>query len=88
MLFRSLDTGRTHQIRVHFAYIGHPLPGDFLYAPELPGTGRHALHAYSLRLHQPVTGKVLTFCTSLPSELSALLYGDKEERGKIEEWDT
>ncbi len=83
-----LDTGRTHQIRVHFAYIGHPLLGDFLYAPELPGTGRHALHAYSLRLHQPVTGKVLTFCTSLPSELSALLYGDKEERGKIEEWDT
>lgn len=68
-----LDTGRTHQIRVHFASIGHPLPGDFLYAPGLPGCGRHALHAYALTLRQPVTGEWLHFETPLPDELAALL---------------
>lgn len=68
-----LETGRTHQIRVHFASIGHPLPGDFLYAPDYPGTGRHALHAYELTLRQPVTGEVLRFQTPLPDDLVALL---------------
>lgn len=68
-----LETGRTHQIRVHFASIGHPLPGDFLYAPDCPGTGRHALHACELTLRQPVTGEALRFGTPLPDDLAALL---------------
>ncbi len=68
-----LETGRTHQIRVHFAHIGHPLPGDFLYAPGLPGTGRHALHAWSLSFRQPVTGEPLRFRAPLPDDLAALL---------------
>ncbi len=71
-----LDTGRTHQIRVHFSHIGHPLPGDFLYAPNLPGTGRHALHAFSLSLRQPITGEPLSFRSPLPAELAALLLPD------------
>lgn len=64
-----LDTGRTHQIRVHFAHIGHPLPGDFLYCPDTSRIGRHALHAHTLTLRQPVTGEPLTFTAPLPADM-------------------
>lgn len=64
-----LETGRTHQIRVHFAYIGHPLPGDFLYGPDFARIGRHALHAHTLTLRQPVTGAPLAFTAPLPDDM-------------------
>ena len=69
-----LDTGRTHQIRVHMAWLGCPLTGDFLYGEEMPLLpGRFALHSASLRLEQPVTGAEIALTSSLPPELSQLL---------------
>ena len=56
-----LETGRTHQIRVHLAVIGCPVCGDFLYGTELPEEfpGRFALHSAYLRLRHPLTGKLI-----------------------------
>lgn len=73
LLALTLETGRTHQIRVHLASLGHPLTGDFLYGEELAGLGRPALHSWRLSLTQPVTGQALSFCQPLPPELAALL---------------
>ena len=70
----ELDTGRTHQIRVHMAHIGHPLTGDFLYGTEEPSLiGRPALHSARLELRHPVTGRELTFEAPLPQDLKRLL---------------
>lgn len=66
-----LDTGRTHQIRVHFSHLGHPLPGDFLYHPDFSRIQRHALHAGALWLRQPVTGQPLHFTAPLPPDMQA-----------------
>lgn len=63
----TLETGRTHQIRVHMAYIGHPVAGDPLYGPRktLPGNGQF-LHAQTLGLTHPRTGEVMTFTAEPP----------------------
>ena len=69
-----LQTGRTHQIRVHMSYLGCPVLGDFLYGAEddrLPG--RFALHSAFLRLIHPLTGRELAFEQPLPPELRRLL---------------
>ncbi len=69
-----LFTGRTHQIRVHLASIGHPVVGDFLYGKEderLPG--RFALHAHRLQIKHPMTGKTLDLSAPLPKELEELI---------------
>ena len=69
-----LETGRTHQIRVHLASLGHPVAGDFLYGAELPELpGRFALHSTYLRLTHPVTGEGIEAKSPLPEELRALL---------------
>ena len=82
-----LETGRTHQIRVHMAHIKHPLLGDPLYAgrPRLPkgatdllittlrGFGRQALHARKLELEHPVTGDTMSWEVPLPDDMKALL---------------
>ena len=82
-----LETGRTHQIRVHLAHAGHPLLGDASYgagfktkAAHLPpvarealaALGRQALHAYLLLIEHPSTGKLLEFRSELPADLSRL----------------
>lgn len=69
-----LETGRTHQIRVHMKYIGHPLAGDPLYGPRktLPGNGQY-LHARLLGFKHPRTGKQLTFTAPLPSCFQKML---------------
>lgn len=61
----KLRTGRTHQIRVHMSYIGHPLAGDFLYGDENDGFDRHMLHLGELSLQHPVTGERMTFRSKL-----------------------
>jgi 23S rRNA pseudouridine1911/1915/1917 synthase len=84
----SLETGRTHQIRVHLAHLGHPLLGDSVYgagfrtksarlSPEaraaLEGLGRQALHARKLGFIHPITGSELSFESSPPEDLSRLI---------------
>lgn len=70
----TLETGRTHQIRVHMAHLGHPVAGDFLYGTELACLpGRFALHSARIRLTHPMTGEVLEITSPLPEELQILL---------------
>jgi len=67
-------TGRTHQLRVHCAAIGHPLAGDWLYGTEDPALiARPALHSYALRLRHPVTGARLELTAPLPEDMRLLL---------------
>jgi 23S rRNA pseudouridine1911/1915/1917 synthase len=72
----QLETGRTHQIRVHSAKIGHPIVGDPLYSSahsigvNLPG---QALHAWKLQLQHPVSGKLLQVTAPLPRSFTTLL---------------
>ncbi len=63
-----LDTGRTHQIRVHMRHIGHPLPGDFLYCPDYRHFKRQPLHSHRLSFSHPVTGEEMTFTSPLPED--------------------
>ena len=71
-----LDTGRTHQIRVHMAYLAHPLAGDFLYGTEDPDLiPRPALHSARLELTQPFSGRRLLFESPLPADMARLLEG-------------
>lgn len=68
----KLDTGRTHQIRVHMSYIGHPLLGDNLYGKDIQdnkGLTRAALHACHLEFEQPITGEKLSFEAQLPEDM-------------------
>jgi 23S rRNA pseudouridine1911/1915/1917 synthase len=87
LLACQLETGRTHQIRVHLSHIGHPLLGDGVYGPHfktkashlgpqsqaaLTALGRQALHAYLLTLEHPRTGAILEWISNLPDDLARL----------------
>ena len=87
LLACTLETGRTHQIRVHLAHIGHPIMGDETYATgfktkaallgpkpraAIEALGRQALHAYRLAFEHPVTGETLEFQSELPAAIARL----------------
>ena len=72
VLVRPL-TGRTHQIRVHFAYAGHPLVGDDLYGTPTPLIDRHALHAYQLSFPHPLTEEWMTLSAPLCADMRCLI---------------
>lgn len=69
----KLETGRTHQIRVHMKHIGHPLPGDFLYNPDYTIIKRQALHSHRLSFEHPITGKHLEFVAELPEDMKKII---------------
>ena len=71
----ELETGRTHQIRVHMAHIGHPLLGDLVYGHKRPekGLSGQCLHARALRFIHPRTGKLVTFTCPLPDYFQDVL---------------
>lgn len=74
-----LETGRTHQIRVHMSHIGHPLAGDFLYGTEDENLIRRAaLHACYIRLKHPITGEMLEFQQDMPEDMRALISKEDE----------
>ncbi|MBD8031525.1 MULTISPECIES: RluA family pseudouridine synthase [Solibacillus] len=69
----KLHTGRTHQIRVHMAHIGHPLVGDELYGGSRKLINRQALHCRSIQFEHPLTKENMHFCSKLPTEISSLI---------------
>jgi len=67
----DLDTGRTHQIRVHLAALGHPIAGDVAYGGRRAGEpGRPMLHAWRLRLRHPRTGEEMSFEAPPPPDFT------------------
>ena len=68
-----LETGRTHQIRIHMKYLGYPLIGDYLYNPDMALIQRQALHAWKLSFRHPITGDDMQFTAPLPEDMSAIL---------------
>ncbi len=67
-----LETGRTHQIRVHFKYIGHPLIGDHLYNPDMEFMQRQALHSHKISFEHPITKKAMEFVAPLPNDMQSI----------------
>ena len=76
----KLETGRTHQIRVHMKYIGHPMIGDFLYYPNSQHLiGRQALHSHKLSFVHPITKEELSFVSELPDDMRAVIHTEKDD---------
>lgn len=68
-----LETGRTHQIRVHMAHIGHPLLGDTLYGNNSTLINRQALHSYKTSFYHPITREFVTYIAPIPLDMQNLL---------------
>ena len=68
-----LETGRTHQIRVHMAHIGYPLLGDDLYGGSREKIGRHALHAYNIKMLHPIIHNALDLTAEIPEDMHRLI---------------
>ena len=73
LLALKLETGRTHQIRVHMTYIGHPLIGDFLYNEDNRLLTRQALHSAELRFYHPITGEEMVVTAPLPRDMAKIV---------------
>lgn len=77
LLSLKLETGRTHQIRIHMKHIGYPLVGDYLYNPDMEFIGRQALHSHKMRFRHPITGEMMEFVAPLPEDMRRVLYPEK-----------
>lgn len=69
-----LETGRTHQIRIHMKHLGYPLVGDYLYNPDMEYIKRQALHSHRLSFAHPITGRPMDFHAPLPDDMRAVLW--------------
>lgn len=67
-----LETGRTHQIRIHMKYLGFPLVGDYLYNPDMEYISRHALHSHKISFRHPISGEWMEFTAPLPEDMKRL----------------
>jgi pseudouridine synthase, RluA family len=74
LLALELETGRTHQIRVHLSYLGHPLAGDDFYGGRIALITRQALHCGSVSFMHPYSGRAMHFDCALPEDMAALLF--------------
>lgn len=70
----KLETGRTHQIRIHMKHLGYPLIGDYLYNPDMSCIGRQALHSHKLSFPHPITGNSMEFTAPLPADMLAVFH--------------
>lgn len=68
-----LETGRTHQIRIHMKYLGYPLIGDYLYNPDMEYMTRQALHSHHMEFTHPITGEHMSFTAPLPEDMTRVM---------------
>ena len=68
-----LETGRTHQIRIHMKYLGYPLIGDYLYNPDMEYLTRQALHSHHMEFTHPITGEHMSFTAPLPEDMARVM---------------
>ena len=73
----KLETGRTHQIRIHMKHIGFPLVGDYLYNPDMEFIGRQALHSHKMRFRHPITGEQMEFIAPLPKDMEYVIHPEE-----------
>ena len=69
----QLETGRTHQIRMHMKYLGYPLIGDYLYNPDMEYMTRQALHSHHMEFTHPITGEHMSFTAPLPEDMARVM---------------
>lgn len=69
----KLETGRTHQIRIHMKHLGFPLIGDYLYNPDMEFINRQALHSHKISFTHPITGEPMNFVAPLPEDMQRVL---------------
>ena len=68
-----LETGRTHQIRIHMKHLGYPLIGDYLYNPDMEYMTRQALHSHHMEFIHPITGEHMSFTAPLPEDMARVM---------------
>lgn len=78
-------TGRTHQLRLHFAHIGHPIIGDSLYGNRSELINRQALHAFSLTFNHPTSGRQMTLIAPISADISAVIKESGADTREISE---
>ena len=69
----KLETGRTHQIRIHMKHLGFPLIGDYLYNPDMEHMSRQALHSHHMEFAHPITGEWMSFTAPLPADMANIM---------------
>lgn len=77
-----LETGRTHQIRIHMKHLGYPLIGDYLYNPDMEYIERQALHSYRMQFVHPMTGEHMDFVAPLPTDMCRALQGKRRTKAE------